>query len=138
MCFAERSPSSNKVLFRHGGEKAGTTAGDPIPNKLTSPFPYSTESKVVYILRMRVRVPRVEPRGATPSRERRRPGELPIRHLFPRNVWLRNRRPQNVTFRNTPEMFARGHTLNKRHTVYSYIQPQGQEIASSALYFTLY
>ena len=35
-----------------------------------------------------------------------------------RNVWLRNRRPQNVTLRNTPEMFARGHTLNKRHTVY--------------------
>ena len=36
---------------------------------------------------------------------------MPIRHLFLRNVWLRNRRPQNVTLRNTPEMFARGHTL---------------------------
>ena len=47
------------------------------------------------------------PRVATPSRD-----------LFLRNVWLRNRRPQNVTLRNTPEMFARGHTLNKRHTVY--------------------
>ena len=29
----------------------------------------------------------------------RRKGLLPIRHLFLRNVWLRNRRPQNVTLR---------------------------------------